>query len=64
MKYIVKLKDGRKFEAIRTIAEDICPLGLSLLKRDNPEAILNIPNMEGEEVKTTFGNIHAIEVIF
>jgi hypothetical protein len=64
LKYIVKLKDGREFEGVRTVQQAVCPLGLSLLKRDNPDAILKIHSMSGEEIKTTFNNVEAIEVIF
>lgn len=64
LKYIIKLKDGREFEGVRTVSQPVCPLGMSLLQRDNPDAILIIPNRSGEEIKTTFNNVEAIEVIF
>lgn len=64
MKYIVKLKDGRELEAARKVSDALCPLGLSLLKKENPDSKLYIQIVEGGEVKTTFDNVKSIEIIF
>jgi hypothetical protein len=64
MKYIVKLKDGRELEAARKVSDALCPLGFSLIKKDNPDSNLYIQMVEGGEVKTTFDNVKSIEIIF
>jgi hypothetical protein len=64
LKYVVKLKDGREFEGVRTVPDAVCPLGLSLLKRDYPDSTFKIPSATGEEIRITFENVLAIEVIF
>ena len=64
MKYIVRLNDGRELEAVRTVSEAVCPLSLSLLKKDSPDSRLNILVTSGSEIKTTLDNLKSIEIIF